>query len=68
METISTVGDKVRELRKARGWTQATLGERSGVTAQTVWLLETHKLEDVKLSTLEGIAGALEVSLTDLLA
>lgn len=68
METLTRLGDKVRELRKARRWSQATLGERSGVTAQTVWLLETHKLEDVKLSTLEGIADALGVSLTDLLA
>jgi DNA-binding Xre family transcriptional regulator len=38
------------------------------VTAQTVWLLETHQLKDVKLSTLSKIAGALEVSITDLLA
>ena len=38
------------------------------VARQTVWLLETHKLEDVKLSTLSKIAGALGVPLPDLLA
>jgi transcriptional regulator with XRE-family HTH domain len=68
METLTMLGDRVRDLRKGRGLSQAALGERAGVTAQTVWLLETHQLKDVKLSTLEGIAGALGVSLTDLLA
>jgi len=68
METMTTLGDRVRELRKARGWSQQRLGDEAGVTAQTVWLLETHKLEDVKLSTLSKIAEAMGVSLTDLLA
>jgi transcriptional regulator with XRE-family HTH domain len=65
---MTTLGDRVRELRKARGWSQQALGDRAGVTAQTVWLLETHQLKDVKLSTLSKIADALEVSITDLLA
>lgn len=58
----------MREMRKARGWSQQRLGDEAGVTAQTVWLLETHQLKDVKLSTLSKIAGALGVSLPDLLA
>ena len=58
----------MRELRKARGWSQQALGDRAGVTAQTVWLLETHQLKDVKLSTLSKIAGALEIPVPDLLA
>jgi transcriptional regulator with XRE-family HTH domain len=65
---MTTLGDRVRELRKARGWSQQALGDRAGVTAQTVWLLETHQLKDVKLSTLSKIAGALEVPVPDLLA
>ena len=68
METMTTLGDRVRELRKARGWSQQRLGDEAGVTAQTVWLLETHQLKDVKLSTLSKIAEAMGVSLTDLLA
>jgi len=55
-------------LRKARGWSQQRLGDEAGVTAQTVWLLETHQLKDVKLSTLSKIAGALGVPLPELLA
>jgi transcriptional regulator with XRE-family HTH domain len=65
---MTTLGDRVRELRKARGWSQQALGDRAGVTAQTVWLLETHQLKDVKLSTLSKIAGALEIPVPDLLA
>ena len=68
METMTTLGDRVRELRKAHGWSQQKLGDEAGVTAQTVWLLETHQLKDVKLSTLSKIADAMGVSLTDLLA
>jgi transcriptional regulator with XRE-family HTH domain len=68
METMTTLGDRVRELRKSRRWSQQRLGDEAGVTAQTVWLLETHQLRDVKLSTLSKIAGALGVPLPDLLA
>jgi transcriptional regulator with XRE-family HTH domain len=68
METMTTLGDRVRELRKSRRWSQQRLGDEAGVTAQTVWLLETHQLGDVKLSTLSKIAGALGVPLPDLLA
>lgn len=65
---MTTLGHRVRELRKAHGWSQQKLGDEAGVTAQTVWLLETHQLKDVKLSTLSKIADAMGVSLTDLLA
>ena len=73
METLRTfpelvrIGDRVREERKGRRWSQQTLGDRAGVTAQTVWLLETHQLDDVKLSTLAKIAGSLGVGLGELL-
>jgi transcriptional regulator with XRE-family HTH domain len=68
VETMTQLGVRVRELRKARGWSQQRLGDEAGVTAQTVWLLETHQLNDVKLSTLSKISDAMGVSLTDLLA
>lgn len=61
------IGDRVRDERKARRWSQQALGDRARVTAQTVWLLETHQLDDVKLSTLAKIAAALGIGLADLL-
>ena len=67
VETMTTLGDRVREERKTRRWSQQKLGEEAGVTAQTVWLLETHQLKGVKLSTLLGIAGALDIPVAALL-
>jgi transcriptional regulator with XRE-family HTH domain len=73
METLETfpelvkIGDRVREARKWRSWSQQALADRAEVTAQTVWLLETHKLDDAKLSTLVKIAAVLGVSLAELL-
>jgi transcriptional regulator with XRE-family HTH domain len=66
--TLGTVGDRVRGLRRGLGLTQEQLGERAGVTGQTVWLLEKGRLKDLKLSTLEGLARALGVSPADLLS
>jgi transcriptional regulator with XRE-family HTH domain len=66
MEALtSLVGDKVRELRKARGWLQQDLADRAGVSMQTVSNLETrrHVPETV---TLAKIARALGVPLGEL--
>lgn len=75
METFATgldaalkrAGERTREERKARGWTMEELGEKAGVTPQTVWQLETHKLRDVKFSTIWNVARALGVPVADLL-
>jgi putative transcriptional regulator len=37
------VKNRLRELRAARGWTQADLGERLGVSRQAVIALESDK-------------------------
>ena len=64
---LKRAGKRAREEREARGWTMGELGERAGVTLQTVWQFETHKLRDVKLSTVWNIAGALGVPVSELL-
>ena len=63
--TITTTGDKVRELRKARGWLQRDLADRAGVNMQTVSNLERGR-HAPELPTLRKIAGALRVALPDL--
>lgn len=67
MDTRSrSIGDKVRELRKGRDWTQHKLSEKAGVTEQTVYNLENGRhVPDT--STLLKIADGLDVSLADLL-
>jgi len=61
------VGDKVRGLRKGRGWSQQELADRAGISMQTVSNLETGR-HVPGMATLSKIAGALGVSLPDLLA
>ncbi|HBK55637.1 MAG TPA: transcriptional regulator [Xanthomonadales bacterium] len=36
---------RVRELREARGWSQAALAERLGVSRQTINAIETDKYD-----------------------
>jgi len=39
------VKNKVKELRKKRGWTQGELGERLGISRQSVHSIETGKYD-----------------------
>ena len=64
--TITTTGDKVRELRKGRGWLQRDLADRAGVNMQTVSNLERGR-HAPGLPTLRKIAGALGAPLSELL-
>lgn len=65
MHTI-TVGPRIREVRKAdRGYTQAYLAERTGVTREHITRIETGRVTP-SLDVLFRIAGALNVSIADL--
>jgi transcriptional regulator with XRE-family HTH domain len=62
-------GDLGRKLRRARelaGLTQEEVAERSGVHATEVSRIEAGK-RDPRISTMERLAEALEVSPSDLL-
>lgn len=63
---VKTAGDKVRGLRKARGWLQQDLADQAGVSMQTVSNLETGR-HAPEFPTLAKIAKALGVGLADLL-
>ncbi|MGY1410840.1 helix-turn-helix transcriptional regulator [Luteimonas sp. A611] len=53
---------RVRELREARGWSQAQLGERLEVSRQTVNAIETGKY-DPSLPLAFRIAAVFETSI-----
>lgn len=55
------VGAAIKELRKAKGWTAAELGERRGVGAQAVYAIEGDT-GNPRLDTVEGYIEALEVT------
>ncbi|MBI4419435.1 MAG: helix-turn-helix transcriptional regulator [Gemmatimonadetes bacterium] len=59
---------RVRELRLAKGWTQAEVAKRARVREATVSRLETNKVTAIDLGVLERVARALDVPAPLLLA
>jgi len=58
---------RLRELRKANGWTLAEVAERLGTTPQTVSRLETNVMT-VSTDWLQKFAAVFDVSAADLIA
>ena len=61
----TTVGERVRELRKKLGWTQEDLCEYSGVSTCGIYRVENDR-RHVKLDTIVKLAKALGVKYSDL--
>lgn len=61
----AAIGTRIRELRRARGWTQARLAELSGIEPSNLSHIERAATK-LSLPTLVAIANALEVSLDEL--
>jgi transcriptional regulator with XRE-family HTH domain len=59
-----SIGERVRAIRKERGWTRVEAARRAQVTRQTFWNVERN--ERVSDETLARVAGALGVPLRDL--
>lgn len=59
------IGERIREFRKSKGWTQAVLAEKSGVEPSNVSHIERAATK-VSLPTLICIANALGVTLDEL--
>lgn len=57
---VMTIGEKIRELRRKRNWSQAELGERLGIAAQNVCRYEKD-LVTPRTGTLAQFAEVLEV-------
>lgn len=67
MVQLDSLGDNIRKLRHARGWSQAELAKKVGVSAAYIGMLERSEKEP-KLSTLVRIANIFDTSLASLLA
>ena len=57
---VLTTGEVLRMLRELKGWTQAQLAERCGISATNISLLENAKVEIGKKRA-EQIARAFDV-------
>jgi XRE family aerobic/anaerobic benzoate catabolism transcriptional regulator len=64
-DICALVGERIRELRKARGWRQIDLAQHSGVHEVHISDLERGTRE-VGLKTLFALAQALGVKMEDL--
>lgn len=61
-EKRKEMGENIRELRDAQGWTQEQLGEIAGITAGNVRKIEAGRY-NVRLDTLNQIAGVLNAEI-----
>ncbi|MEE1279572.1 MAG: helix-turn-helix transcriptional regulator [Oscillospiraceae bacterium] len=59
------IGNRIRELRKEKNWTQVFIAEKSGVEPSNISHIERAATK-VSLPTLVSIANALEVSLDEI--
>ncbi|WP_353829236.1 helix-turn-helix domain-containing protein [Agromyces sp. SYSU T0242] len=64
---LATLGHRIRHFRTELGLTLDQLGDRVGLAGSQLSLIENGRREP-KLSTLDAIAAALDVDLSDLLA
>lgn len=61
-EKRKTMGESIRELRIAQGWTQEQLAEIAGITSSNIGRIEACRYA-VSLDVLNKIAGALSAEL-----
>lgn len=64
LSSSESIGRVIAELRKERGWSQAQLAERSGVSQQTIGEIETRG--GGRFETVRRLAKALRVPLARL--
>ena len=66
-DIIVSYARRLRQLRKKRGYTQQKVAELANVEYKHIQRLESKKPCDVKLSTLEKIAKAFNIPLSEFL-
>ena len=59
-------GVRLREMRKARGWSQEQLAMKSGFRVSRISLLENNHVADPRFSTILTLAEALGCSADEL--
>jgi transcriptional regulator with XRE-family HTH domain len=64
-DLLVRLGDRIRKLRKARGWTQVVMAERVGIDRSFLADVERGK-RNLSILNLELIAKGFKVSLSQL--
>lgn len=60
--TPAQIGNSIRRVRKALGWSQSELGSRAGLRQETISLIETGN-PATRIDTLLAVIGALDLEL-----
>ena len=60
-------GQKLRELRKSSGKTLREISYESGVTENTILMIESGQQQNSRMQTLLAICSAIGCSITDIL-
>jgi len=66
MKITQIFGNRIRELRSVKGITQEDLAEQSGLSRQYIGDVE-RGARNISLVNIEKIAGAFDISLSELL-
>jgi transcriptional regulator with XRE-family HTH domain len=56
------IGDRIKELRHKKNWSQYDLADKSGVLRATIHLIENGKVKRISYLNIIAIAKALEVT------
>ena len=68
MESRLRLGRKIRAMRRERGYSVSELARRAKISRNYIAILEGRRPSKVTLETLEKIAEALGVTISDLLS
>jgi len=60
------LGEKIKQLRSQKQWTQPVLAEKAGVSKGYVYMLESGEMTNPSLDILLKIANALDTTIADL--
>lgn len=63
---VENMGYKLKEIREEKRMTQEELAERSDVSRATIVAIETGKTTDVKMSTLQKLASAMDTTVQEI--
>lgn len=59
---MATMGERIRELRKEKGWTLKELGAKINMKGTNISKYERDELSNMKRSTIEQLANLFDVS------
>lgn len=64
---MDTAGQRIKQKRLERGWSQSELGRRIGVSKQQVMRYEVHGIENMRVRRLAALCAALGCTIDYLL-